>query len=628
MLYGWKGKILRVNLANKKITKQDLPEEWMKKFMGCRGIQTKIMWDEVGPEVDPFSPDNKLIFGTGPLEGTPLGMGRVSVQTKHPKRFIGEGGAAGYWAPELKFAGYDFVVIEKKSDEPVYVFIDDDRVEIRDAKHLWGKDNRETNKLLKQELGREFVISSIGPANENLVANSKITFDANYCGGRGCGEIMGDKKLKAIAVHGTGGVSVKDPEGYLRAYRGLLKCIDIRNSRDPNPVLVSLFHAHSFLKNFNEMGWLHACNAQRGRVENPLSEIELIEKYAVRPSTSFGCPFPACGRRYEVKEGKYAGITGDDREAGFSLGAPIVGINDWPTIFKVKNLCDRYGLDEFMVLYTIGWAMECYQRGIITKEDTGGLELKFGDKDTVVELTEKIARREGFGDILANGSQKAAEIIGKGSERYLLTVKGREMDLQPIQAVLQSALCIAVCEGGTDHTRWYPPYPSNPRTVPQDISIPFDPVAPFKALSPEGKAPFAKYLYDKGALIENLPTCIAVNRERALVDLTIWLDIYNATTGANCNADEFLKIGERTVNLERAYIAREGFRRKDDTLPRRMLEEPAVDASLPPIGENLDIMLDEYYTLRGWDVKTGIPKEGKLRELDLDFVIDDLKKLK
>jgi len=438
---------------------------------------------------------------------------------------------------------------------------------------------------------------------------------------------MGDKKLKAIAVHGTGGVSVKDPEGYLRAYRRIRTCIDLRKSRDPNPAPIGICMSHSFLKNFNEMGWSHACNAQRGRVENPLSEMELIEKYSVRPSTSFCCPLPACGRGYEVKEGKYAGIDGDDREGGFSLGAPIVGINDWPTAFKVKNLCDRSGLDEYMVLYGIGWAMECYQRGIITKEDTGGLELKFGDGDLVVELTEKIARREGFGDILANGSQKAAEIIGRGSEKYLLTIKGRELELQPIQAVLQSALCLAVCEGGTDHTRWYPPYPSNPKILPKDISIPFDPVAPFKSLSPEGKAEFVKFLYDRGALIEDLPTCIGMNRESAIVDITFWLDIYNATTGADCTPDEFLKIGERTVNLERAYVAREGFRRKDDTVPRRMLEEPVLDASLPPIGENLNIMLDEYYTLRGWDVKTGIPKEEKLRELDLDFVIDDLKKL-
>ena len=629
MPYGWKGKVLRIDLTDKKSLVQDIPEDWLKKYMGCRGIATKIMWDEVGPDVDPFSPENKLIFGTGPLEGTPLGMGRVSVQTKHPMKFIGEGGAAGYWAPELKFAGYDFLVVEGQSEAPVYVLIDDDNIEIREAEHLWGRDNRETNILLKQELGPEFRISSIGPANENLVANSKVFFDATYCGGRGCGEIMGSKKLKAVAVHGTGGVRVMDPDGYLWAYRRLLKCLDLKESRDPNVAPFSIFMANALSKVFYENGWSHACNAQKGRNSNALSEMELIDRYSVKPSTSFCCPMPGCGRRYEVKEGKYAGISGAEREGGHGLAVAVVGLDNWAAVLKIRNLCNRYGLDEFMICYTIGWAMECYQRGIITKADTDGLELKFGDEDVVMELIEKICRREGFGDILAHGSQKASEIIGGGSERYLLTIKGRELEVMPQRAVLQNALFLAVCEGGPDHTRWYPPYPSNPKALPEGIAIPYDPYSPFQTLSPEGKAAFVKFMYDKGALIENLPTCILMNRESALVDITLWLDIYDATTGADCTSEEFMKIGERTVNLERAYIAREGFRRKDDTIPRRMLEEPVEDAHIPAIGkENMDIMLDDYYTLRGWDVETGIPKEDKLRELDLDFAINDLKYLK
>jgi aldehyde:ferredoxin oxidoreductase len=239
-----------------------------------------------------------------------------------------------------------------------------------------------------------------------------------------------------------------------------------------------------------------------------------------------------------------------------------------------------------------------------------------------------IGRREGFGDILANGAQKAAEIIGRGSENYLLTIKGREIDQQPKQASYQTALFEAVCEGGPDHTRWFPAYGTNPRLLPKDLSLPYDPMAPFNPLSPEGKAPFVKYRYDRGALIEDLPTCMAMHKGESLYDLTYWLDIYNSTTGADCTAEEFLKIGERTVNLERAYIVREGFRREDDTIPRKMLEEPLIDIGLPPVGDNLDLMLDEYYTLRGWDVKTSIPTEEKLRELDLDFTIEDLKQLR
>jgi len=631
MLYGWKGKILRVDLADKKVVKQDLPEEWMKKYMGGRGIMTKIMWDEVGPEVDPFSPGNKLIFGTGPLEGTPLGQGRISIQTKHPKKFIGEGGAAGFWAPNLKFAGYDFLVIEQKSNTPVYILIDDDKVEIRDAIHLWGKDNHETDKLLRQELGQEFVTSTIGPANEKLVANSKVFFEASYCGCRGCGEIMGDKKLKAVAVHGTGGVKIKDPEGYLRAYRRLLKCSSISEGRgEPTNLTHTILMSNSLIRNFNEMGWFHAYNGQRGRVENAPSEMDLLENYLVKPSTSFCCTSPSCGARYLVKEGKYAGIEGVQREGSPGYGASTLGgLTSWSTLLKFKHLCDRYGMDTLMVLYTVSWAMECYQRGIITKEDTDGIEIKWGDDDIVVKLTEMIGRREGFGDILANGAQKAAEIIGRGSENYLLTIKGREIDEQPKQASYQTTLFEAVCEGGPDHTRWFPAYGTNPKLLPKDLSLPYDPLTPFNPLSPEGKAAFVKYRYDRGALIEDLPTCMAMHKGESLWDITYWLDIYNATTGADCTAEEFVKIGERTVNLERAYIVREGFRREDDTIPRRMLEEPLIDIGLPPVGQNnLDIMLDEYYTLRGWDVKTAIPTEEKLRELDLDFTIDDLKQLR
>jgi len=340
---------------------------------------------------------------------------------------------------------------------------------------------------------------------------------------------------------------------------------------------------------------------------------------------SFSCLW----RNYAVKEGKYAGIAGDEREGGFSLGAALVAIDSWPAMLKIRNLCSRYSLDIYHVLYSIAWAMECYEKGLITKEDTGGIDLKFGNEDAVIELTHKIAHREGFGDVLANGAQKAAEKIGKGTEKYLLTIKGRECEILPQRAVYQMALCLAVCEGGPDHTRWYPPYPPNPKSIPQDLPLQFDPFKAFQVRSVEDKGRLVKWLYDSRAVLESMPTCVFIVRDTLGIDMRPWLDIYNACTGVDYSLDEFLKCGERLVNLERAYIVREGFRRKDDTLPRRELEDPIVDRHIPPIGrENLDRMLDDYYTLRGWDVNTAIPKEEKLRELDLDFVVDDLKNLK
>jgi aldehyde:ferredoxin oxidoreductase len=627
MPYGWKGKILRVDLSRQKLVKEDLPEEWMRKYIGCRGVNDIILYNEVGPEVGPFSQDNKLVFGTGPLEGTPIGMGRVSIQTKHPKRFIGEGGSGGHWGPELKFAGYDFIIIEKKSEIPVYLFINDDEVEIRDARDLWGKDTEETYRILREKTGiPDIQVASIGPGGERLVADAKVVFTIGHTGGRGCGTIMGDKKLKAIAVHGTGGVTVKDPVKFLQAYRRIRKLLDLKDTIDAFTPSWSFMSANVLLQLFNEQGWLQAYNAQRGRIEGFLIGEEYISKYVTRPETGFCCPFPACGRRFEIKEGKYSGISGDEREVGFAMSGANVGINSWPAVLKFRVLCNRAGLDEYHVMFAISWAMECFERGIINKEDTGGIDLRFGNEEAFIKMTEKIASRSGFGDILARGSEEAAKIIGKGSEKYLLTIKGREIDGMPQRSCYQIALALSVCENGPDHTRWYPPYPPNPKALPKDIPIPFDPFKAFQGRNIEDKGRLVKWLYDSRAVLESLPTCVFVIRNILGVDMRPWLDLYNACTGANCTLDEFIKIGERIVNLERAYVVREGFRRKDDTVPRRMLEEPIPDIYVPPIGENLDLMLDDYYKLRGWDVESAIPREEKLEELGLDFVSDDLKK--
>ena len=628
MLYGWKGRILRVDLAKRKAVKEELSEDWMKKYVGCRGINDIILYNEVGPDVDPFSPANKLIFGTGPLEGTPVGMGRVSVQTKHPKRFISEGGSGGDWAAELKFAGYDFIIVENKSENPVYLLIRDDEVEIRDAADLWGNDTREKNLIIKEKTGvPDIKIASIGQAGENLVSDAKVIFTGDHAGGRGCGTIMGDKRLAAIAVRGTGGVPVKDPDRFLQAYRKLRKQLDLRDTIDVMVPSWAFLSAIMLQPPFNENGWLHVNNAQKGRIDNPLVPEEYLLKYVTRPETGFCCPFPACGRRFEVKEGKYAGTSGDEREGGFPACAAIVGITSWPTILKWRELCSRAGADEFQVVYTIAWAMECYEKGIITKNDADGVDLRFGNDDAFIGMTEKIIAREGFGDILAKGSQEAAKIIGKGSERFLLTIKGRELELMPQRNGYQMALALAVCENGPDHTRWYPPYPPNPKSIPEEIPLAFDPSKAFQLRSVEDKGRLVKWLYDSRAILECLPTCIFVVRNTLGIDMRPWLDLYNACTGADCTLEEFVRIGERVVNLERAYIVREGFRRADDTVPRRMLEEPVADSHIPPIGKDLDKMLDDYYQQRGWNVDSGIPNRETLNKLGLGFVINDFENL-
>ena len=272
--------------------------------------------------------------------------------------------------------------------------------------------------------------------------------------------------------------------------------------------------------------------------------------------------------------------------------------------------------------------MECYEKGIITKKDTDGLDLKFGNDDELVEMVERIAYRQGFGNTLAKGAYEAAKIIGRGSEQYVLAIKGQELEVMPERGVYQFALSLAVSENGPDHTRWYPPYPPNPKVIPTDIALPFDPYKAFKTRDVDDKGRLVKWLYDSRAVIESLPSCIFIVRGILGIDMSLWLRIYNATTGVDCTPDEFIRTGERIVNLERAFNVREGFRRKDDVCPRRMMEEPIIDRHIPPLGKNLDLMLNDYYALRGWDVKTSIPKEAKLQELDLNFVNNDLKDLR
>lgn len=628
MLKGWKGKILRINLNSKKISKEELPGEWMLKYIGGRGINDIILYNEVGPNIDPFSRKNKLIFSVGPLEGTPIGMGKVSIQTKHPNRFIGEGGSGGHWGSAIKFAGYDVLIIEDKAESPVYILINDDHVEIRDARNLWGLSTREKiDKIQSGTNSYSVQVACIGQAGERLVAHSKIIFTYDHAGCRGCGTIMGDKKLAAIAVHGTGGVSIYDSERFLEYYRKFRKLLDLRETIDPYLPGYAFMSANQVLQNYNENGWLHAYNAQKGSIEGFLNGEEYIADYVTRPETSFCCPLPACGRRFEIKNGEYAGVSGDEREAGFVLAAAVAGINSWPVSLKFRDLCNKAGLDEFQAAYTIGWAMECYDKGIISKNDTDGIELVFGNEKAFLQVTEKIIRREGFGDILAKGSQEASKIIGKGSDRYLLTIKGRELEAMPQRATHQIALALAVSEGGPDHTRWYPPFPPNPKAISQNISLSFDPFKVFDSRSTEGKAQFVKWLYDSRAILESLPTCVFILRGTLSIDLRPWFDLYRACTGVDISYEEFTKIGERIVNLERAYIVREGFRRIHDTIPRRMIEEPILDRHIPPIGSNLQTMLDEYYKIRGWNVKTAIPKREKLEELDLDFVANDMAKL-
>ena len=628
--YGWKGKILRVDLSRSKIIKQELPKEYCRDFIGCRGINSKILYDEVGPNIHPTDPNNLLIWGTGPLDGTPIGMGRYSVTTKGLRMSIAEGGLGGFFSPELKFAGYDFIVVKGKSKNPVYIWIDDENVEIRDASNLWGKTTWETDRIIKEEIGDpDIQICYIGPAAENMVHSAPLISGLTHSGCRsGFGEIMADKKLKAIAVRGSGGIELAKPDRFMELLEELYEYFKPENVMDPWYLTYLTGPPHIYIG--NELGNIPTRNAQQMGFENSkdISGEYFFEKYYKRRRACFGCFLIGQSSWYEVTDGKYSGTCGGGLWNTIGWG-PLMGINNLPAILKAVTLCNQLGLDWFHVNYAIAWAMECYEKGIISKKDTDGLDLVFGNHEAMIELLRKIAYREGFGNILADGVDAAAKKIGNQSERFALTIKGQECEIMPQRNLYVCALGLATSETGPDHTRWYPPYAINPATFPieklEEFGWNIDLKKAYQSRLPEGKGRLLKWLTDSRAALESMPTCLSIWRGKYHVDLNYWANILAAGTGIDFTYQKLLTIGDRIMNIERAFNIREGFRRKDDTIPIRMQTEGQPKFHYGPLtSEKLNYMLDEYYGEREWDLNTSIPKRKKLEELSLKYVIEDL----
>ncbi len=629
-LYGWIGKILQIDLTKSKIGKIDLPKNLCTDFIGCRGINSKILYDQVNPKTHPLDPENVLIWGTGPLEGTPIGMGRYSVTTKNLRGSISEGGLGGFFAPELKFAGYDHIVIRGKSKKPVFIWIDDEEIEIRDAKNIWGKNTWETDSIIKEELGDDDIqICYIGPAAENMVHSTPLISGLTHAGCRaGFGEVMGSKKLKAIAVRGTGGVKVAQIEKFMDLTMKLFEYFEPANVMDPWYLTYLTGAPHILIG--NEVGNIPTRNAQQMSFEfgKDISGEKFFEKYYTRRRACFGCPLVCMSSWYKVPCGPYAGTEGGGAWNFVGLGS-MVGINYLPAILKAITLCNQLGLDWFHVGYSIAWAMECFEKGLISRKDTDGLVLKFGNHESFIEMIKKIAYREGFGDVLADGVDAAAKKIGKGSEKFALTVKGQECEVMPQRNLYVAALGIATSETGPDHTRWYPPYAINPATVPpeklKELNLDIDFEKAFQTRLPEGKGRLLKWLTDSRAVLESIPTCLLIWRGIYHVDLNFWADLLTSGTGLGFKYKQLIEAGERIMNIERAFNVREGFRRKDDTIPFRMqTEHVSAHHYGPLISKDFNYMLDEYYKDRGWDLESGIPTQRKLEQLSLEYIVKDL----
>ncbi|RLA89794.1 MAG: aldehyde ferredoxin oxidoreductase, partial [Deltaproteobacteria bacterium] len=411
--YGWAGKIIELDLTSKKILVKPLSRDLAERFVGGRGINMKFLFDEIKPNTDPLGPENVLIFGTGPLTGTIVGS-RTQVSTKAPMTgFLGDSNSGGHWGAELKFAGYDHIIIKGRSEKPVYLFIDDDEIEIRDASHLWGKNIWEVTDIIRdEESDSEIQVLGIGLAGENLVRFAAIMNTFSRANGRtGVGAVMGSKRLKCIAVRGTKGVSIADPERFLNHIKEIYQKATTSPMFDHYPVYGTpiLTDMKAELGNLPVKNW---SDITIEGVENVTGKA-LVEKYAQKNRACYGC-FYHCDHFFMVKEGKYQGVIGPglEYESVNGLG-PRIGNTDFPTILHGINIVNDYGLDVVSTGGSIALAMDLYERGIITEKDTGGIPIRWGDGDVIIDLIHKIAKREGFGDLLAEGPYYMAKKIGK-----------------------------------------------------------------------------------------------------------------------------------------------------------------------------------------------------------------------
>ena len=618
-MFGYMGKVLRINLSKKSFKIENLPKEYINSYIGGRGFNMKRLYDEVPPNTDPLSKENKLIIGVGPLTGTLFpGSGRVNFSAKSPQtNSLGDSNAGGFFATEVKFAGYDQIIIEGKSADKIYLFIKDDKVYFKSAEKVLGKDIFETQKIILKELKDDRVqVASIGPAAENGVKFAGIFCNLVRAAARtGMGAVLASKNVKAIALRGTLDLKAKNPTKFMK----IIKDIDRDIYKHPEYEGRKMLGTTKLVHALNEAGCLATRHFQTGRFEyaEEVSGEYLAENYKKKSKGCFACTIP-CSRFYEIDKGKRKGLKSEGPEfeglAGFSSR---IGVGSIEESLKAVDLCNRYGIDVITTSECVSFAMELYQRKIIDKKDTGGLDLSWGNSEAALELINQISNRSGFGDILADGVLKAAERIGKGSGEYAMHVKGLEIFQADPRGLKGYALGLAVASRGGDHLRSEPSFEFT--EDPEEGIRRFGFAESAFRLKYKGKGRVVKFFEERSAMADCLNVCKNTISNMEILPFNQAADLLEALTGKLFKEEDLQKAAERIINLERLYINGCGIDRKDDYLPKRFLEEPLPENSGPSSGSivELDYMLDEYYESRGWDIKTGIPNEEKLKELGL-----------
>jgi aldehyde:ferredoxin oxidoreductase len=626
MLGGYMGKILRVNLSTGKIWEQEEDEAFLIKYVGGYGTAGRILYDEVEPWIEPFDPENRFILTTGPVTGTAAQTaGRFTAVFKSPlSGYFGDSSCGGFWGPELKFSGYDMIVFTGRAPKPVFLYVDDGKAELRNASPYWGMDARNVDRAIKRDLGDKKVqVACIGPAGENLVRYAAIMHDeANRAAGRmGGGAVMGYKNLKAVAVRGHKKVPVADEDKLI----AIMKEVTQFYAKDEG---VKSFRAGG-TPGYFATGWHIGDTGAYNWANEHWKEFDPetlswpggFEKILAGNRSCYNCAI-ACRRVSRKGEGKYAleedNVEGPEYETQTMAGS-ICGITDIYALNKINDLCNLYGLDTISAGSTIAFAMELYERGIIDKNDTDGIELRFGNADAEIEMLKKITYREGFGNILAEGTRRASRMIGRGAERYAIQIKGVELAAHDPRAFQGGGPHYAATISGGRHTEgitviWEPlgiPYPEI------GITSPIDPK------TTEGKGRLAKLLEDWWCFINIGGWCLfSSDVLRYCGKMSYYTETLTAVTGVHFTVQDAMIAGERVFNLRKAFNMRHGCTREEDTLPERLLTEPNKRAGGTVV--KLEQTLPQYYRERGWDPEKSLPTKEKLRELGLEDIAEDL----
>jgi len=597
----WQGKTLRVNLTTGQISRETLDASVVKDFVGGRGVATKLLMDEIDPKVDPLSPDNKLIFVTGTLTGTRApAASRYMVVTKSPLTgAIACSNSGGFFGPQMRFAGVDMIVFEGKARKPVYLWIEDDKTELRPANHLWGKNTHETEDAIHAETSDKARIACIGPAGEKMVRIACVINDKHRAAGRsGVGAVMGSKNLKAVVVRGTGTVALHDEGGFKKAVK--VAQTKIKESATTSEGLPT--YGTAILVNvINELGFYPTRNFRQSQFSTAdlHSGEKMAETILTKNTACYGCPI-ACGRVTKVETPKkYSGEgEGPEYETVWALGASC-GIDELAPIAKANYICNELGIDTIEAGATIACAMDLAESGYLPESDIGR-RLKFGDADAMVDLVAKTGTRQGFGDALAEGGYRLAEKYGH--PELFMGVKKQAFPAYDGRGSQGMGLEYATSNRGACHVRGYL-IASEVFGIPEKL----EPAAT------EKKPAFDIAFQNLTAVVDSSGLCLFNTFAFGAEEI---LDMINAATGRDYTLESLLAAGERIWNIERMFNLDAGLSAADDTLPPRILSEPIPEGPMAGKVCKLDDMLPEYYELRGWSAD-GVPGADKLAQLGL-----------